>query len=1424
MDFKFFNRLVLDDFYMEDEVGDTLAYSKKIILNLKKFSTAERMLDIQKISFKDCVVRLATDSNNVLNFNLITDKLKPKDSTRVKMSINIDGIDVNNGVFIFDAYHKKPGESGINFTDLRLEDVNLEINDLGKQRNDTLSFTISRLDFREKSGFTVKRFISGIEIHRKFIVFQNLEMTTPVSRIKAAALGFNYNSFKDFKDFISNVSIDFILSPSEVGTNDLAYFSPVFRNINENLLFTGRIYGKINDLKGKEVQLLYGENTGLIGNFNLIGLPKIRETYIYLDVRNFTVGLEEVASISWPGSIGKIVVPENLRQLGVISFHGNFTGFIDDFVTYGNFHTDLGNFSSDLSIKPDTANTLQFNGRLQTRDFHIGDLLKKREALGDISMNIQIAGYSKAWKTFTGSLEGMIEHIELNKYDYKNIRIDGNYRTNSFDGSIFIEDPNVKLNFLGLVDFSGKVPEFDFTANIFRANLHALNLYDRDSTLSMKMLVTANFAGNTIDNLQGTIKVLNSTFYSHGKELTLYNASLSALNNNGNSSLSLRTDYLDADLRGAYELNHLVPAFRYILAHYLPSFQPQTVPGEMLTTNQFEYSVDLKAADPLLSFIFPGMELSEGCHIEGLFHPLENNLTFRFEGDLVGYKSFQASNFSVVSIPVDQNYTLHVRANRLNLSTGMTMRDFLLDSRAMNDSVTLRLLWNDKKKEANRGDINSTFAFQLPAGHHRPVTQISVYPSEIVVRDSTWKIHPATITIDTTSILIDHLLINNQEQTVSASGGLSNNITDTLKLNFHQLDLSWINELTRSRKMKVNGILHGSAELTGIYDQPVFFSNLTIDGFSFNDQLIGNTYLLDQWQNKSKSIHVSLTSNRDGQQPIAMDGDYYPADEEYNFDITVDKLGIAVMEPFLSKVFSDMEGTASGNLKLDGDMEEPVLNGRLNFQKSSLVINYLKTKYTFSESMEFKDNSMYFNKVKVYDVNSNTAILNGNIQNEGFTQYTLDLSVDAKNFNFLNTGEGDNSIFYGVAYGTGIVKLTGPPSQMKIIASARTDKNTRLFIPLSSDESVSELDYIRFINVPADTVQTFTVKDYQVNTAGMQMDFDLEITPDAEGEIIFDTKTGDILRGRGSGNLKMEINTLGNFRMMGEYEIEEGTYMFTLQNIQIKKFDVVEGGKIIWNGDPLDATIDIQAAYRTRASLYDLAMDENYSRRIPVNCMINLSGRLMSPDIQFSIDLPTADEETRNYLSNFTNTQQKLINQFLSLLVLDNFLPDQNLVSSTPAESKTGGMGMANVGATTSKILSNQLANWISDIDEDFDIGFNYIPGEGISNNQLEVALSTQLLNDRVSLNGYVDVGGTQAKTQASKIQGEFDMEVKLNKSGKLRLKAFNRANDKLIYELAPYTQGIGLFYREEFNRFDKLLQQYWDKLFGKKVNQHSTE
>jgi hypothetical protein len=236
--------------------------------------------------------------------------------------------------------------------------------------------------------------------------------------------------------------------------------------------------------------------------------------------------------------------------------------------------------------------------------------------------------------------------------------------------------------------------------------------------------------------------------------------------------------------------------------------------------------------------------------------------------------------------------------------------------------------------------------------------------------------------------------------------------------------------------------------------------------------------------------------------------------------------------------------------------------------------------------------------------------------------------------------------------------------------------------------------------------------------------------------------------------------------------------------------------------------------------------DDDYKKRIPIDCRLIVSGKLQNPEIKYDIVLPNATDETRNKLKEVIDNEQVLSTQFMALLVLNNFLPDLNRQQATTTQASVIGRDLATT--TSMELLSSQVSSWMSQISNDVDVGFNYRTGNrSLTSQEVEVALSTQLFDDRVSISSNIDfvneqTTNTGTNKNTNNLVGDVNVEFKL--TDKVMLKAFNRANDHLFYFDNVYTRGVGVAYREEFSNFSELGKLYKARLFGTKKDAKQTQ
>jgi hypothetical protein len=495
------------------------------------------------------------------------------------------------------------------------------------------------------------------------------------------------------------------------------------------------------------------------------------------------------------------------------------------------------------------------------------------------------------------------------------------------------------------------------------------------------------------------------------------------------------------------------------------------------------------------------------------------------------------------------------------------------------------------------------------------------------------------------------------------------------------------------------------------------------------------------------------------------------------------------------------------------------MNGTIDFNQGAATISYLNTRYLFDDPVRIYNNNFYLENFTASDKFGNTAEVNGTISNSFFKDFYTSIHIDVRNLMCMNTSSLDNEVFYGTIFATGDVGISGEPDAIKFTIDASTERNTAIYLPLYNAREVQQSDFISFVQ--ENDAQLQEIPAFQ-KLGGLEMEMNVEVTDEAVVQMIFDPKVGDIIETSGRGNLRMMLDPNQGFRMFGDVELLKGDYLFTLQNVINKRFDIEPGGRISFSGSPTNASIDLAAIYRTRAAPYNLypgdpadSEAEKLKKRIPIECHLNLLGELQSPTIVTGIQMPTAEPRTRDFLTSATSTEEELMKQFLSLLVINNFYSVTGF-----GIQNMGAVNSSIAGVTASELLSNQLSNWLSQISDDFDIGFNYRPGDQVTSQEVEVALSTQLLNDRVIITGNVDVGGQETNPSNASpsnpfIMGDFEVEYKITSN--ISVLAFNRARDELIFETAPYKQGVGVSYREEFNDFKHLMARYKEGLTNRK-------
>lgn len=1419
VDIRLFNQIQLKNVCLWDLRNDTLLIANSISLSLLGYSSSESTLKIHRATLKEAEINFFIDTSGVMNLTQLIDNLKTDSvaSNESKLAITVKNVSIENSKFRMQRQEAKVIDFGVNFDNLYLNNLNIEADRIAIV-GDTISLAINKMSFIEKSGLIVTKMRFDLDFSGSHMFFGRLRLNASGSDLSLPHLKMKYKSWADFSDFINAVKLDCQIEESTLSTIFLSYFVPDIKFLDEKVQISGSVLGRVNDLKARDLLLNFGEKTLLKTNFNITGLPNFDEAFLFVDIENLTSAASDIESIvNVTTKAPLVILPKELGNLGTVTYKGNFSGFISDFVAFGSVTTDIGQVSMDIAIKPDKKGRTSFNGKVSTKSFDVGKLINSEE-IGKVSMQADLKGKIDEKSQIEAFTDTKIYSFEALQYEYTNIKISGNLSSKTYVGSVVIDDPNLKLNFLGKVDFADSIPVFDFSAFVPKVDFVQLNLNKTDSISQASFLLTAKFTGSNLDNSRGEIKVVNSLYRNQNGEVKTADITVFANNTADSKLVSFKSEFAEGELRGKYNYANIFGMLSQLAFKYFPSLSPNNKKFERQSTgvenpefNDYIFKLRVKKPQKLLDVIAPGIKVAENANVFGIYNPDLQSLTLKIKVPEIVFSGNTISNITIDGQTTDSTFNASVTTPLMDFG-GSLVRNVAISAIAYNDKIKSSITWNNRNTPRNLGEILSTVSFNQTDSSNAESIKVNIHPSIFYLNDTTWRVHSSNLVIDSTKIKISNISITNESQRLRITGIISKNLKDSVVVNLNNINLASANFYTHSFGYKFNGRISGNAKVNNILDQPLFVADIETPDLEVNNQQIGNVMFHSKWFSAENKLSINVKNMLRDTVAMEVEGDIYPETKKIDFKANIQRFSLAHIAPLLEGNVSDLKGNLSGNLVITGTYSKPSINGTVYTNGSGLTVDFLKTNYRLTDPIAIENSNILFKDFKVYDPSNRVAILNGSVQTEYFKNFSLNLNLAPRNFQFMNTTEKDNELFYGTVFATGQVQISGTFENVNMYVSARTEPKTAIFLPLSSSSSVAEYNFVNFISTNSSQIFIDEEIDFEEIAKGvnLSLNLDLEVTPEADIQIIIDKKLGDIIKANGSGKLKMEINpSQDKFRMFGDYIIEKGDYLFTLQGVLNKKFRIADGSSLSWNGDVTDATMNIKAIYNLRTSLKPLlgGDDEKYEKRLPVDCQILLSGKLMQPNIKFNIDVPNVDSETVGTVQGALNTEEKMSKQFLSLLVIGSFTPDAGQVPSSQAVSDDNSGIQQGIYNSVGELFSNQLSNWLSQWSNNLDLGVNYRPGDQLTSNELELAVSTQLFNDRVSINGNVDMGN---QNTSSPVAGDFSVDVKVTPSGKFRLKAFTRSNDDLLYDSqSKYTAGFGIMYREEFNKFSDLWERF---------------
>ena len=1393
VDISFFKKIILEDVLVESQNRDTLFYTQHLSAKIDTLKFKARKISISQFTFTNSKINIERDSVSHFNFSFLLDSLKTEKDTSVLWLVRCNRF----------GFH----EANISYKDLFAQDqkeyfildMNVDVSDFSR-RKDSVQFRINDFRLNDGKALSLEHLSAGFTFSQNKLHLQQFNLQTQQSGINDSEISVTFS--EEGKPLLSDLNYDIRLSSSRISFSEIAGLVPAIKGMDQEVFLSGQVSGNLSDVKGKNLMMKTGQNSSAFFDFSINGMDDWETMFLFVDLKQSKTTFSDISKIKLPGTskIRQLSFPKALYNTGILSYKGNFTGFLTDFVTYGTFSSRMGILTTDISVTPEASQMVAFRGKVQTTDFQLGKFFQIDE-VGKFTFNGNVDGrYNKNRQTINGNFIGYINEMEVSGYAYKNILLDGTLDNKMFDGMLSIDDPNLSFDFSGRVDFNPNIPVFNFDLDLKKARPGQLQWGKHYPESELAFQMAANFKGDRLDNLEGSIVLEDGEYENRNGKLDLSGTELKSVPGRMADSLNFTSPILDIKIYGKYHFQSIINAFEKSASHFLPAIHYKKLANAR--NNNFNFQIEAKNLDGLTSVFSPGLSVETPFLLYGKFD--SEHFDLELEGSIPGFhtKDVWVKNIFIGNKPVNDRYESKFRFGEIVMKNQMSLYNLTVDSKIAGNVLDNQISWSNYHGLTYSGTVNtrSIFSANKITGH--PHIEMEGFLSKVFIADSVWEIAPFTAIIDTSSIEINNFSFSNKNQKFAINGKISEDKSQNLSMQLENIDLSHLGTYL-GKEIPIKGMVKGSAGIFDFYGQKLVYSDIGVVEFGFRDQQIGDVSLVNHWDNQNSTLNSEISISKNNRKSLNARGTFTPETNELNYVADFDNLSVVILETVLQKNFSNLHGDASGRVRIHGSPDHVLMNGALKGLNTGLTIDYTQVSYNFTDSVYFKGDTIHFDNITIEDIHKNKGKFNGTIVHRNFQNMIYNLSLTTPKIMAINTTFRDNEQFYGQVIASGKLDITGRGKSVYLTGTGTTLPGTSVNISLEYESEIEQYDFIQFVSKQDTGRQEFvfpkaTDEDFNLNLT-------IRATPDARAQLIYNSNIGDVIKAQGEGILLFGMDKDGNITLSGNYTVERGDYLFTMQNVINKRFTIEQGGTIVWSGDPYNAIIDINAVYKLKASLYDF-LGNNYdiyqNQRVPVECKILLTEELSNPVINFKVDFPTVEDRIVDEVQQFFNTDEDMNKQILSLLILGKFYTPEYMRGTFEAQNPNL------IGSTASELFSNQLSNWLSQISSNIDIGLNYRPGNQITNDEIELALSTQMFNDRVTINGNIGNNVNPTSTNNSNLVGDFDINVKLIPSGKIQLKAYNRSNNNLIYETSPYTQGVGFTFKEEYNTFHELLQK----------------
>lgn len=1342
-------------------------------------------LNFKSINFDGLQLNLVKYiSDDKTNLEIFLDKLN-KNKKPVKIG----------GKLNFEIQNVIGSNSNISFKDLNsfgnnffISDLNIDFSNI-KLFENNLNFDTNEIIYKNDLGYSLKDFSSNVILKEEELYLNNIDISYEKSNLKGD-LYIDFSKINNENSIniasLDSVYLDLKIADSKINPSDLSIiYDKIDKTYSDSWNLKSDIKGFIGNLNINKTILSNNDNI-IEFDAKLSNIFKGKNDYI-LDFQfdKINTSSQTINSI-FPEIFGTII-PTSTKSLGKFNFNGN--ALINSYEVKSNFNLQIQEGTVNALLKISDLSNIDnaiYSGYVEGKNLDISKFINFK-SIGRSNFKFDINGRGFTSEYLDSQVTGKIENISFNNQIFQKLEIFGQVKDQVFDGKLTLNDPSLKLDFNGLIDYSNDLIDFDFNSSVKFANLFNLGFND-NGVLNGDFVV--KLRGNNMKDLIGDLTLQKIKYQNIDRTIEFKDLYAQLRNNEGNRIINISSeDIVSGILIGEYDFINLRSSVLNNFGKHYSNYKLL----RPLESQNISFSLNFKPK--FLKLINNNLSIDENTFIKGTFEN-NGNYQLKLESSLLNFKDITANN---VYLDIN-NEVGFIKIDKIE-SPLINGKDFELNTNFINDSLIVSSSYSSAKNELNKLNFSHTI-------NDENKSVISFSDIELIINDQNWSIDKikennfpiVTFSRDVKdySFQNGNFKSNNQYLSVNISEDAYNS---NYFFDFNNVSLE--NFTTSSDKIFFQALINGNIELIKKDDLYKGSSSLKIDDLRANNNSLGSANLQINASNDLKSFVMSFDIIKDSQRTLGLEGNFSIEEDFYPLEMKLNMRNFAIM-PFSKigdNVITNFDGLFNSDISITGNSKTPSFTGEIRTNDVEFLIPYLNVKYKLSNNPVFKltDQSFKINDFNLYNSKTNTiGSLNGIITHNKFKNWLLDLRIDTENLMILDTDSKNDPVYFGKGFLNGYATISGPGKNLFIDLKGSTNKGTFLTIPIKKSTNTGDLSYLNFVNNNENI-------NNNIKRNGLKVNLDLDFNPNANVEVILDPESDSKLLVKGDGNLNFKINTLGNFNIFGDYTLNSGSYFFNSLGIVDREFILAKGSTIVWNGNPYMADLNINANYEIPGGANPAILIQNtsFNRKIPTNIDVNLSGNLIemnTPD--FKINFPNTSGPIKSELEYYLIDKEKTQKQAISLLYQGTFI-DEISLSSVSSQAITNNLFQKASGIIDDIFTSS---------DDKMNVGINYLKGDKnaasslLNRDRLGLTLKTEI-SEKILINGKigVPVGGVEENV----IIGDVQIEFLLNEEGNLRARIFNKENEYQYFANdIGYTQGMGISYELDFDSFKELFKK----------------